>query len=99
MTNFVNRDQKRRNLFLKYEIKRLQYKSIIKDISLPLKTRYYYISLLNSLPRNSSKIRIKNRCIITGRGKSIYRFCRLSRITFRKLAAQGRVPGVKKSSW
>lgn len=99
MTNFIQRDKKRRKLFEKYEIRRVQYKSMIKDTSLPLKIRYYYVSLLNNLPRNSSITRIKNRCILTGRGKSIYRFYKLSRISFRKLASQGKLPGIIKSSW
>ena len=58
-----------------------------------------FITQLNKLPRNSSKVRIKNRCILTGRGRAIYNFCRLSRIKLRELAAQGLLMGVTKSSW
>jgi small subunit ribosomal protein S14 len=54
---------------------------------------------LQALPRNSSATRIKNRCAITGRGRAYLRAFGLSRITFRELARQGKVPGVKKASW
>ena len=99
MTNFIQRDNKRRKLVFKYELKRLQFKSMIKDFSIPKEIKYKYISKLNKLPRNSSKTRIRNRCILTGRSRSIFRFCKLSRIILRDLSSQGLLPGVKKSSW
>ena len=99
MKNIVKRDQKRRNLFLKNELKRVQYKSIIKSSLIGGKTKDKYVIILNQIPRNSSRTRVKNRCILTGRGKAVYRFCRLSRIRFRELAAQGLLLGVSKSSW
>ncbi|MBA3788957.1 30S ribosomal protein S14 [Patescibacteria group bacterium] len=54
---------------------------------------------LQKLPRNSSPSRIKNRCAITGRSRGYLRAFGLSRITFRELALEGKIPGVKKSSW
>lgn len=54
---------------------------------------------LQKLPRNSSPSRLKNRCAITGRPRGYMRDFGLSRIKFRELANEGRVPGVKKSSW
>ncbi len=54
---------------------------------------------LQKLPRNSSPVRIKNRCAITGRGRGYLRAFGLSRIQFRELALQGMIPGVKKASW
>jgi small subunit ribosomal protein S14 len=99
MKNIVKRDQNRRTLVLKNELKRIQYKSIIKNFSVPGDTKDQYVSKLNKIDRNSSKVRIKNRCVLTGRGKAVYRFCRLSRIKFRELAAQGLLLGVSKSSW
>lgn len=54
---------------------------------------------LQKLPRNSSPTRIKNRCAITGRGRAYLRAFGLSRITFRELAREGKIPGVKKASW
>jgi len=99
MKNIVRRDQKRRNLFYKNELKRVQYKSIIKDFSIPGETKDQCVYKLNKIARNSSKVRIKNRCILTGRGKAVYSFCRLSRIRFREAASQGLLLGVSKSSW
>jgi small subunit ribosomal protein S14 len=54
---------------------------------------------LQSLPRNASPVRIKNRCFLSGRGKGYMRDFGLSRIAFRELANEGKIPGVKKSSW
>lgn len=99
MKNIVKRDQKRRNLFLKNELKRVQYKSLIKNFSIDGKTKKECVTKLNRMPRNSSLARVKNRCVLSGRGRAVYRFCRLSRIRFRELAAQGLVLGVSKSSW
>ena len=99
MKNIQRRDQKRRSLFLKNEYKRMQYKSIIKNFDIPGETKDGCVSKLNKIPRNSSKVRIKNRCILTGRGRAVYSFCRLSRIRFRELASQGLLLGVSKCSW
>lgn len=99
MVNSVQRDKKRRLLSRSYEFLRMQYQSIIKNRSIPQDVRYSYILKLTQLPRNSSMIRIKNRCVITGRSKSVYRFCRLSRISFRDLASKGLLMGITKSSW
>jgi small subunit ribosomal protein S14 len=54
---------------------------------------------LQALPRNSSPVRIKNRCALTGRSRGYLRAFGLSRIAFRELAREGKVPGVKKASW
>jgi len=53
---------------------------------------------LSSLPKNSSFIRFKNRCVITGRGRSISRFLRISRLVFREFARDGKISGLTKSS-
>ena len=99
MTNHNNKDLKKRLLFKKYEVKRLLLKSMIKNMSLMPLFRKDMVLMLNKLPRNSSLTRVKNRCTITGRGKSIYRKFRMSRLTFRELANKGLLPGIKKSSW
>ncbi len=54
---------------------------------------------LQKLPRNSLPVRVKNRCFATGRGKGYMRDFGLSRIKFRELASEGKIPGVRKSSW
>lgn len=54
---------------------------------------------LQKLPKNSSPVRVKNRCAVTGRQRGFMRHFGLSRITFRELAREGKIPGVKKASW
>ena len=54
---------------------------------------------LQKLPKNSSPTRVKNRCAVTGRGRGYLRAFGLSRIAFRELAREGKIPGVKKASW
>jgi small subunit ribosomal protein S14 len=54
---------------------------------------------LQKLPRNSSPVRLKNRCAVSGRSRGYMRAFGLSRIQFRELARQGKIPGVKKASW
>ena len=54
---------------------------------------------LQKMPRNSSAVRIKNRCAVTGRSRGYMRYFGLSRIQFREMARRGEIPGVKKSSW
>ena len=54
---------------------------------------------LNKLPKNSAKIRIRNRCEVTGRPHGVYRKLRISRIALRDMASAGKIPGITKSSW
>jgi len=54
---------------------------------------------LDQLPKNSSKVRLKNRCQLTGRPKGYMRFFGISRVAFREMALSGKIPGVKKASW
>ncbi|HEV7121303.1 MAG TPA: 30S ribosomal protein S14 [Candidatus Paceibacterota bacterium] len=54
---------------------------------------------LQKLPKNSSPVRVKNRCAITGRGRGYMRAFGLSRIKFREMAREGKIPGIKKASW
>jgi len=99
-----------RKLVSKYEIIRLLYKyniiTSINDNDVDDENKNNNIELklnntnnLNLLSKNSSKVRVKNRCILSGRGRAIYKDFRLSRHMFRKLALEGYLPGVKKSSW
>ena len=99
MVNSIIRDQKRRKLFLKNEQKRVEYKSFLKNSSISQLEKREFLKKLNKLSRNSSKVRIRNRCILTGRGRSVYSKYRLSRIRFRELASQGLIPGVIKANW
>jgi ribosomal protein S14 len=99
MSNQVIRDHKRRLQLAKFELKRLQYKALCQDRNLTADQRTEAALNLSKLPRNSSKTRIRNRCIITGRPRSVYKLFRVSRIVFRELASQGALIGIYKSSW
>ena len=70
-----------------------------KNKKLPLDERFNAQLKLAKLPRNSAKIRIRNRCEITGRPRAVYRKLRISRIALRELASKGIIPGMTKSSW
>ncbi|CAA7401228.1 unnamed protein product [Spirodela intermedia] len=92
-------DHKRRLLAAKYELRRKLYKAVCRDPELPAELRDRHRCKLSRLPRNSSFVRVRNRCISTGRPRAVLRLFRMSRITFREKASQGALMGVKKSSW
>jgi small subunit ribosomal protein S14 len=81
------REVKRAKLIEKYAEKRAKLKAEGDFAALSL------------LPKNSSKIRLRNRCLITGRPRGFIRQFGISRIVFREMASQGLIPGVKKASW
>ena len=95
----INRNKKRIALALKFANKRKNLKKIIMDKKLSLEERFKAQMKLSKLPRNSSKIRVKNRCEITGRSHAVYRKLKISRIALRKLGLEGKIPGMVKSSW
>ena len=99
MCNFIQKDLNKRKLVYNNELKKIHMKYMIKNQSINKEIRSEYINKLNKLNRNSSKTRVKNRCISTGRARSVYKLFRLSRIKFRELASQGEIPGVTKASW
>ena len=71
----------------------------INNTDLSFEERQMYRLKLEKLPKNSNRIRIRNRCNVTGRPRGVYRKFGLSRITFRELALKGLIPGVSKASW
>ena len=95
----INRNLKRIKLSKQYFKKRKELKMIIKDKKLPLEQRFKAQMKLTKLPKNSSRIRIMNRCEITGRPHGVYRKLKISRIALRQLVSQGKIPGMVKSSW
>ena len=95
----INRNKKRIALTLKFANKRKELKKIVMNKKVSLEERFKAQMKLSKLPRNSSKIRVKNRCEITGRSHGVYRKLRMSRISLRKLSLEGKVPGMVKSSW
>ena len=83
----------------KFLKKREALKKIINNKKLPLDQRFNAQLKIAKLPKNSAKIRIRNRCEITGRPHGVYRKLKISRIALRELASKGRIPGMTKSSW
>ena len=97
--SMVERDKKRACLIKKHAKKRAELKKTIQDKTISVEERFDVQILLNDLPRNSSKIRYRNRCSITGRPRGFYRKFKMSRIALRDLASLGQIPGLTKSSW
>ena len=95
----IERNKKRERLVKKYAEKRAELKRVMSDPSTTDEAFYIAQRKLTKLPRNSSKIRLRNRCSITGRARAYIRKFGLSRLTFRELASDGKIPGVTKSSW
>ena len=98
-TSSIQRNLKRIKLVKKFLKKRESLKKIIKNKKLPLEERFAAQLKLAKIPRNSSKVRIRNRCEITGRPHGVYRKLKISRIALRDLASKGKIPGMTKSSW
>ena len=97
--SMIQREVKREYLISKYANKRAALKKIIKNKKLELSERFEAQLKLNKLPKNSAKIRIRNRCEVSGRPHGVYRKLRISRIALRQLGLQGKIPGLVKSSW
>ena len=95
----INKNNRRIKLVNKYFKKRKELKKIIMNKKISLEERFKAQQKLSKLPRNSSKVRIMNRCQITGRPHGVYRKLKISRIALRKLTLEGKIPGMVKSSW
>ncbi len=95
----INKNNKRIKLSDKFYKKRLKLKKIIMDKKLTLQERFKAQQKLSKLPRNSAKVRVMNRCQITGRPHGVYRKLKISRIALRQLGLEGKIPGMVKSSW
>ncbi len=95
----INRNNKRIKLAKSLESKRSKLKAVIADKNAPMEERFAAVLKLAEMPRNSAKIRIRNRCALTGRPRGNFRKFNLCRVALRNLASRGELPGVTKSSW
>jgi small subunit ribosomal protein S14 len=93
------RDQKRRKTVKKFVAKRAELLAIMSNQKLSLEEHYEARLKLQKLPRNSSPVRLRNRCALTGRPRGVYRKFGLSRGKLREIAMRGEIPGVIKASW
>ncbi len=95
----IERNRKRERMAKKFAGRRERLLEIASDEKRPMEERFAARLRLAQLPRNSSKVRIRNRCALTGRPRGNYRKFKLSRIALRELGSTGQIPGLVKSSW
>ena len=95
----INKNNRRKSMSKRDAGKRAVLKAVVMNRELPIDERMTAQFKLSALPRNGAKIRVRNRCELTGRARGTYRKFKLSRIKLRELGSFGRIPGLTKSSW
>lgn len=95
----INKNKRREKLSKSKAVTRTALKEKIMNRELPLEERMAATMRLAQMPRNSAKNRVRNRCELSGRPRSVYRKFKLSRIALRELGNMGLIPGVTKASW
>ena len=95
----IEKNKRRQRLVAKYASKRAALKAIAVDRTKPADERFKARLKLAEMPRNSAKVRVRNRCLLSGRPRAYYRKLKMSRIALRQLTSEGLVPGMVKSSW
>ena len=98
LSSIAKQKKRERMVSLKWE-KRQQLKNVIQDLSTSDEDRMKAVAALDKMPKNSSPIRLRNRCQMTGRCRGFLRKFKLSRLCFREMANAGMIPGVVKASW
>ena len=93
------RDLKRRKLVKKFKTKREELLAVARDRNAKPEERFQANLSLAKLPRNGTRVRLRNRCLLTGRPNGVYRKFKLCRMQLRELADMGQIPGMKKASW
>jgi ribosomal protein S14 len=100
MIKYLNyKDKVRRKKFFHLEDERLRLKFLMYNRNLPDALRELYSLKLSTLSKDVSQVRLKNRCVITNRGQSVYRLFHLSRISLKEFAELNHISGIRKSSW
>ena len=95
----IEKNNRRMRMTKNAAAKRARLKAIIADKQKPMEERFAATLKLAEMPRNSSATRIRNRCEMTGRPRSVYRKTKMSRIAIRDFGSRGLIPGLVKSSW
>ncbi len=95
----INKNNHRAELAKKSAGKRALLKAIIMNRGLAFEERLQAQIKLSEMPRNGAKVRVRNRCELTGRTRGVYRKFKLSRIKLRELGSFGKIPGLTKASW
>jgi small subunit ribosomal protein S14 len=95
----IEKNKNRAELVRRQAVKRAELKKIVNDRTREPEERFEATLLLAKLPRNGARIRLRNRCNLTGRPRGYYRKLGLSRIALRELGSAGQIPGMVKASW
>jgi small subunit ribosomal protein S14 len=95
----IEKNNRRARMIKKHAVKRAALKAVIMNRETAFEDRMQAQIALAAMPRNSSKVRYRNRCELTGRARGNYRKFKLSRIKLRELGSFGRIPGLTKASW
>jgi len=95
----VEKNLRRIKMVQRYAAKRARLKVLARDKSISAEDRFAARLKLAEMPRDGSEVRIRNRCMLTGRPRAVYRKFKISRIALRELASVGMIPGMVKSSW
>ena len=98
-TSSIEKNKRRARLAKQYAGRRGRLKEIARNKNVSMEERFAATLKLAELPRNSAKVRVRNRCEITGRPRAFYRKFKMSRIAMRELGSKGLIPGLVKSSW
>jgi small subunit ribosomal protein S14 len=98
-TSSIEKNERRRKLAKQQGAKRAKLKAITMNKKVSMEERFNAQLKLAQMPRNGAKVRIRNRCELTGRPRAFYRKVKMSRLALRELANQGLIPGMVKSSW
>jgi small subunit ribosomal protein S14 len=98
-TSSIEKNKRRARMAKRYAPKRAKLRAVARDKSASMEERFAATLKLAELPRNSAKIRVRNRCEVTGRPRAYYRKLKMSRIALRELGSKGLIPGLVKSSW
>jgi small subunit ribosomal protein S14 len=97
--SIINREQKRRDTVKKFAAKRNALEAIATNVALTEEERFAARQKIQALPRNSSSVRLRNRCALTGRPRGVFSKFGLGRTKLREYAMRGEIPGVVKASW
>ena len=98
-TSAIEKNQHRRQMVERYATQRAELRAIVRDRTRAPEERFEATLLLAELPRNSSRVRVRNRCALTGRPRGYHRKFGMSRIAVRELGSAGQIPGLVKASW
>jgi small subunit ribosomal protein S14 len=95
----IENNKRKMKLAKQFAGRRARLLAVANDEAKPMEERFEARLKLAALPRNSAKIRIRNRCEVSGRPRAVYRKLKMSRIALRELGSKGLIPGLTKASW